>query len=404
MKSNLIQIYTFTLCAIFFIFNLTSLNSNYCIGQEVNIENKQDFGFWIVGNSVTPRFGKHWYKSLAEIEQNKDDFNCLLQTIAAGPRTKEDILSQCKMSSHWLHLAIDSLIAHNCFGKTDDLGYYSKIPIMTNNEMKRVHESLRPIALRVAERIKEDIPKIKQAYNELKLDSDPQWKDIAHLVIDKILIDGKFHRGITILERERGFKKYYSEEQKEIPAYFKEKVSQYGTFGVNWYRIKGENTIRDVYFFHGSLLKRYHFPLNKVVRVKNFAEIFNRIEIDGSLDKLTKDEIRIFKDLGWVVNDELAVPLVNAKSLKVLYNNTLEKTGNDAAEIVFENFSVIMDSYYQAPYSKFSDGAGDYIQVCYHLLFTGIINELIELEALPPIPEPTPEYFGVYITIGSFFD
>ena len=82
----------------------------------------------------------------------------------------------------------------------------------------------------------------------------------------------------------------------------------------------------------------------------------------------------------------------------------LEKIGNDAAEVVFENFSVIMDSYQKSSFSKESEGAGDYIQVCYHLLFSGIIKELIKLEVIPPIPYPTPNYFGVYITIGSFFD
>lgn len=400
MKHNIQSTYALNIIVVILI--LISVFTKNGLGQVK--EPTPDFGFWIVGNSVTPRFGEHWYKSLDELEQNKVDFNCLLQAIAIEPKTKENILAYCEMSSLWLNQAIDSLTAHNCLGKTTDLEFYSKVLIMTNKEMKHVQESLRPIALSVAERIKQDIPKIKQEYNELKLDSDPQWEDIAHLVIDKILIDGKFHRGLTILEREKGFKKYYSEEQKKIPAYFMENGSQYGTFGVNWYRIKGENTTKDVYFFHGGPLKRYEFPLNKLARKKDFVEIFNRIKIDGSLDELTKDEIQIFKDLGWVVNDKLAVPLVNAKSLKVLYDNVLEKTGNEAAEIVFEKFSVIMDSYRQSPYSEFSDGAGDYIQVCYHLLFTGIINELIKLDALPPIPEPTPEYFGVYITIGSFFD
>ena len=345
-----------------------------------------------------------WYKILDELEQKKDGFNCLLQAIATSPKTKKDILAHCRLSSLWLNQAIDSLTVHNCFGKTDDLEFYSKIPIMTHNEMKLVQESLRPIALSVAERIKADIPKIKQEYNELKLDSDPKWEDIAHLVIDKFLIDGKFHRGLAILQREKGFKKYYSEGQKKITAFFMEKGSQFGTFGVNWYRIKGQNITRDVYFFHGGPVKRYTFPLNKLARKKYFIEIFNRIKIDGSLDELSKYEIQVFKDLGWVVNDKLAVPLVNAKSLKVLYDNALEKTGNDAAEIVFENFSVIMDSYRQSPYSEFSDGAGDYMQVCYHLLFTSIINELIGMEALPPIPESTSEYFGVFINIGSLFD
>jgi len=44
------------------------------------------------------------------------------------------------------------------------------------------------------------------------------------------------------------------------------------------------------------------------------------------------------------------------------------------------------------------------MQVCYHLVFSSIIKELIKLNAIPSIPDPVPDYFGVYITIGSVFD
>ncbi|MFC2107276.1 hypothetical protein ACFLRY_02955 [Bacteroidota bacterium] len=402
MKSRLKKIYA--LIVILCIFNLTTPISQDCSGQEVIIEKTNDFNFWIVGNSAKPRFGEHWYSMLEELQLYKDDFNCLLKTIATEPHTVEEILAHCEMSPTWLSLAIDSLEIHNFLEKSGNSEIYSKIPILTNSEMKRVQESLRPIARNVAEIIKEDIPMIMQLYNELKTNDDPKWKDIAHLVIDKILIDGRFHRGLVVLERERGFKDYYSKAQREIPAYFMESGSQYGTFGVNWYRIKGQGTTRDVYFFHGGPLKRYEFSFNEYGHKKYFEEIFHRVKTNGSLEELTDDEIQIFKDLGWVLNDTLAIPFIQAYSLKVLYNNILKELGNKAANIVFERFSVILDSYAQSPYSAFSDGAGDYIQVCYHLLFASIIYELIELEALPPIPEPCPDYYGVYVTIGSFFD
>ena len=51
-----------------------------------------------------------------------------------------------------------------------------------------------------------------------------------------------------------------------------------------------------------------------------------------------------------------------------------------------------------------SDATGDYIQVCYHILFSEIIAQLIKTGALPPIPESVPEHFGVFITIGSIFE
>ena len=82
----------------------------------------------------------------------------------------------------------------------------------------------------------------------------------------------------------------------------------------------------------------------------------------------------------------------------------LEIIGKESASIVFEDFSIIMQSFKNSSYAKYSSGAGDYIQVCYHLLFSGIIIELINENILPPVPINNSERFGIYITLGSFFD
>jgi hypothetical protein len=82
----------------------------------------------------------------------------------------------------------------------------------------------------------------------------------------------------------------------------------------------------------------------------------------------------------------------------------IEKTGKEMAEIVFSDYSVFLDSFKGSPYSQFLDGAGDYIQACYHTLFSLIIDKLAEEEVIPPVPKPVPDSFGVYITLGSVWD
>ena len=115
------------------------------------------------------------------------------------------------------------------------------------------------------------------------------------------------------------------------------------------------------------------------------------------------DDIEIFRSLGWVKDCALTIPFIKAESIKII-KDKLEKIGVVASELVFDDFSVIKTCYHDSAYSSYSSGAGDYFQVCYHLLFSSIIKELIELGTLPVIPEQVPEDFGVYITIGSFFD
>ncbi|MFO7867307.1 MAG: hypothetical protein R6V02_10945 [Candidatus Aminicenantes bacterium] len=74
------------------------------------------------------------------------------------------------------------------------------------------------------------------------------------------------------------------------------------------------------------------------------------------------------------------------------------------AESVFSNFTVFIDSFNDSPYSQFLEGAGDYIQACYHTLFALIIDILIEKQILPPPPQPVPDSFAVYITLGSVWN
>jgi len=358
-----------------------------------------EFTFWTVGNSVVPRLGNDWYTLLDQLNRDKDHFHCLLQKFSTGAKTKEDLINNCSISADWLNQTLDQLLKHSCIDKTDNSEYFTKIPVATEEQMNRIQEDLKPIARKVAEEIKKSVPQLKEAYNESKGISDPDWEYVSHLVLDKFLVDGFFHRGLSILQRERGIKKYYSKDQNKIPVFFLENESEYGTFGVNWYGLGDKN----VYVLHGAPLKRFYITFNNYGRKKSFFDVFQRIGADGSVVELSNEEIQIFKELCWIKNNKLSIPFIESQSLKTLKND-LEDIGNAGANIVFDNFSIIMDSYERSSYFQNAEGAGDYIQVCYHLLFTGIINELMEMEVLPKVPEPLPEDFGVYITSGSFWD
>jgi hypothetical protein len=110
----------------------------------------------------------------------------------------------------------------------------------------------------------------------------------------------------------------------------------------------------------------------------------------------------MLKDLEWIAEESLLVPIVQANTIKSLWP-MMEKIGHDAAEVAFERFSDITDSFAGSPYSEFSDGSDDYVQVCYHVLFGVLIEQLVENGVVSPIPEPVPEYFGVYFVFGKLF-
>lgn len=110
----------------------------------------------------------------------------------------------------------------------------------------------------------------------------------------------------------------------------------------------------------------------------------------------------MLRALKWVTEERLLVPTVQAATIKSL-RPTLEKIGNEAAEVAFEHISDLTESFIDSPYSKFSEESEDYIQVCYHVLF-GVLIEQLEIQGVvSPIPRPVPEHFGVYLVFGKLF-
>ncbi len=79
----------------------------------------------------------------------------------------------------------------------------------------------------------------------------------------------------------------------------------------------------------------------------------------------------------------------------------MEKIGAAAAPVVLDNHSVILKAFDRSPYSWFLRGRGDYVQACYHVLFSLVVEQLAETGVLPVIPERVPEYSGVYIIVGA---
>jgi hypothetical protein len=387
------------------IFVLIICYVNEVPGMGIASSEPTGLAFWTVGNAegIYKRFGKNTSQMLNELYKEKTELDCFLLALAEQPLTEREILEKCAIPSIRLHHFITTLKSINLIKKTGQDNWATTIPVVTDKQMRRIRESLIPLAQTVAQYLKSEIPKIKTAYEEGKSETDPAWEEVAHLVIDKFIVDGTFHSNIGIIERERGFKQYYSHDQQHIPAFFLEKGPNFSTFGTNWYPFKQNNKAREVYILHGALFYRTTIPFNHYRNNRDFSKILHRVTPDGRLQALTKSEKKILKELDWTKNDHLLVPIIQAKSVKT-FMPVIEKIGRGAAEVLFKNHSIIINSFQKSPYAKFMDGGGDYIQVCYHILFSEIIKQLIKSGILPVIPESVPEHFGVFITIGSVFE
>ena len=143
------------------------------------LEPEESFSFWTVGNSTIGRFGD-WYPMYSELEKDNESLFCLLNELAGKQATMDEIFTKCSFEKEWLNNAVDSLLIHNFIGRLDEGGLYSKIPIISHNEMQQLQIKIKPIAERVAEYMDQDIIGTIELYNNSKHLSDPKWEDISH--------------------------------------------------------------------------------------------------------------------------------------------------------------------------------------------------------------------------------
>lgn len=360
--------------------------------------------FWTVGNKegYIKRFGANSREKLVELRKMKAQRDCVLLALAQQPLTEKAIAETCSIPLSRLQHLLNVLQSLNRLKKYNGNQWATTVPVVTDKQMIRIRKSLIPLARKVALYLEEKVPRIKHAYEKGKLATDPSWEKAAHLIIDKLIIDATFHGAIGALERQQGMKKYYSRDQRQLPAFYLELGPNFSNFGVNWYAFKKGDIKREVYILHGKLFNRFDIPFERYRGDQKMSALLHRVSLDGGLQNLTEDEIRILEDMGWVVANKLAPPIINADSIKA-FKADLETIGREGAEVMFTNYSIILDSFKNSPYAGFMNGGGDYIQVCYHVLFSLIIEELIHVGALPAIPTPVPAHLGVYITVGSVY-
>lgn len=373
-----------------------------CSNVSCSGRNHAELRFWTVGDGINVRFGTDVYQALDRLRENTSQLDEFLLTIADGPLTKMQILERSGLRQSQVDYFITNLDSLKLINKDDQDRWATVLPVITDKQMKIIRKDLNPMANSVAQYLKKEMHPIKTLYDRVKSPLDPPWEDIAHLIVDKFIIDGTFHSHINKLERERDVRKRDGRHRRTAQAFFLEFGKNFSTFGSNWYAYNQGGNQREVYVLHGAVLDRYDVAMNKYRGSREFATALFNITLEGGIYTLTDLEKEMLKSLGWIANDGLLVPIVRAVTIKSLWP-AIEKIGRDAAGVAFGNFSAITDSYSKAPHSKFLENDDDYIQVCIHVLFGLIIEHLVKNGAVSRIPDPVPESFGVYFVFGKLF-
>lgn len=321
-----------------------------------------------------------------------------LLAIAQQPLSKEQIIKQSHLSSEEYDEASSFLLSLNMIAPIDNK-WATTLPVITDQEMLALRKNLSPLADKIALSVANFIPEIKSIYEQNRLPSDPELKKVSHLFISFFMMDISFLKFLRRLENKKGIRQYYSEKQNILPAFFLEIGENFTNFGCNSYSFINNKKNKRVYVFvlHGTLFDRIEILVNKFEKNPDFSSALFKLLPKAGSPPMSNSERKILETLGWMEKDKLLVPVLDISARKHL-SPILSKAAEIAAEEVFKNFKVIMDIFEKSPYSKFLDGAGDYIQHCYHILMYLVIEKLIKKGLLPPIPKPVPGYFGTYIT------
>ena len=364
-----------------------------------------ELSFWTVGGgstSWTARFGTAPSRFYEEFGKDKAARNAFFMALAENPRNKRQISRMSGLPESKVEELISRFQSIKLITKAKQK-WAAAIPVITDKQAVAIRDSLAPMASLVAEAVKPHGSDMEALYDKEKTSSDPPWDDIAHFVIDKCLVDGTFHSAVVRLAPGDIYLAHCSEDQKALPAFFLERGENFTCLGCNWYSFQEDEAKREISVLHGNLMDRFDIAMNKYRANSAFSAALFKITPAGGYSSLSGPEIEMFRDLGWIGNERLLVPVVDAAAIKLIMP-LLQELGKEMAEIVFSNYPVILDAYQDSPYSTFLEGAGDYIQVCYHALLSLVVGELVQKNVIPPIPKPVPEHFGAYITLGSVFE
>ncbi len=387
----------------FFIISLL-FSSVLLTARQAAQQDQDKLTFLIVGgrDGFIKRFGDVTpYRQLFYSPDKKKMAEQVLLSIACQPQSKAQIIIQSGLTEDDFEKISSLLLSLNMISSKNG-AWTTSLPVFTGREMTALRQKLSPLADKMADVTANSASQIKDLYDQNRLSSDPEWRDSAHLFISYFLLDTFLLRSLSQLEEEKGFRHYYSEKQKIIPAFFLETGENFTNFGCNSYSFKGNENNQSIYVFvlHGTLFERIQISLNKYEKNPDLSSaLFKLIPQEGK-PSLSDKEKKILENLEWLENDELKVPMIDSR-IRASLTPPLAKAAESTAEVVFENFDIILDAFNESPYSKFLDDAGDYIQYSYHVLMYLTIEKLIQQGILSSIPKPLPEYFGTYVLYSS---
>lgn len=358
--------------------------------------------FYIVGSGeeAIERFGDNPWKELNLLEEMTPGKIAL--ALEGGSHSLPEIAEITGLPSEEVETHLDKLQQLN-FVKKRKEEFHNLVPAFSSQTQRNIKETLSRTARKEAEKAKKILPHLKTSWKE-SLESKITWDAGAHLIIDDMALDNGFLHAVNQLERKSSFWDRRTKGQQALPAFWIERGPNFVNFGVNKPPFYGR--IR-IILLHGNLFprEREEFVLLQKEATKEILEQATskggikagKNEVKSSvLRKLTRKNVLKEKNGTFTLN----IPSIPVNALSHLLTD-LAQLATSTAKAVAGDFDKLLDIYKKLSHSKYLEGSGDFLELCYHTLMPLTIQTLTENGYLPALPEEINLSTGMGILRGK---
>ncbi|RLE83272.1 MAG: hypothetical protein DRJ67_12540 [Thermoprotei archaeon] len=340
--------------------------------------------FFCVGDGArtVERFGANPWELLSDRGSQE-----LMLALADGPRTLAELRD--KVAPEALE-RLDILVKHGLVRQVGG-AYAASIPVVTDAKARRLRVLLRPLAAAVAGVVERRVGEVKSAFMRTRLAEGFEWGDVAHILVDALLLDFSMLSCVeNLLTRERLFQGW-SRWQRVIPFFGMEVGPHMANFGVNSWFIDGFG----ISVMHGSMIRRTGL-LRLMSVLQEQGEVLLELCRSGSIREVPSGLVELGLVRASGEGYELAVPVLRGGD-KVLVTEAVVAVAHEAAEELVARYGVIEDAFRSLGYAEWLEGVGDFVELAIHVVMALSIEELVERGALPGIPEEPSASWGVWL-------
>ncbi|KPV62458.1 MAG: hypothetical protein AOA65_1820 [Candidatus Bathyarchaeota archaeon BA1] len=347
------------------------------------------------GRKLVGRFGANPW----ELLYSKPEMERIMLLLGDGGKPLLDLLAHLKLDKDNALELLENLSSHKLvFNKEGK--FFTTIPVLTRGKSMQLKRYLEPIALREAVAIEKEMGYIKEAVLSMPFSEGFAWDDLAHIIIDALILDLGTLNSLQLIEKEKGIYDLRTDWQKVIPFFGVENdPDSIPNLGVNSNTVDGFG----LSFMHSTLFERKIDPFDVVKNERNKQLISILFEKTTPLPHLFvevgEEPVRSLLQLNWVrrKNDEISLnlPAIRAVDREPL-SKLVKKVSEGVAQAVIESIDIIRQSYETLDYYSWLPGIGDYLEIVYHMLMAYTTKELVRRGLLPKIPEELPPNWSVW--------